>query len=62
MQLQFIRARLAAAALCGIASGQGVITTFAGADWVFSGDRKPAIEAPLGVVSGIAVDQGGMSF
>src|SRR5258708_25195228 len=27
---------------------QGVITTFAGADWLFPGDGRPAINAPLG--------------
>src|SRR5258707_15677701 len=27
---------------------QGVITTFAGADWLFPGDGRPAVNAPLG--------------
>lgn len=30
------------------AFAQNVITTFAGADWLFSGDGRPAINAPLG--------------
>src|SRR5215471_13149320 len=38
---------------------QGVITTFAGTDWVFPGDGKPAIDAPLGSLGGITVDPGG---
>src|SRR5690348_14672208 len=38
---------------------QGVITTIAGADWVFPGDGKPAMNAPLGHLSGIAVDPQG---
>src|ERR1043166_8112854 len=35
---------------------QSILTTFAGADWVFPGDGKPALNAPLGRISGIAVD------
>ncbi|HYL35742.1 MAG TPA: hypothetical protein VEV17_07515 [Bryobacteraceae bacterium] len=30
------------------AFGQQVITTFAGADWLFPGDGRPALEAPIG--------------
>jgi hypothetical protein len=27
---------------------QGTITTFAGRDWLFSGDGKPAVDVPIG--------------
>lgn len=41
-------------------AGQGVVSTFAGADWVFPGGGRPALGAPLGnQVSGIAVDGAG---
>ena len=40
----------------GSAYAQGIITTVAGADWVFTGNGKPALNAPLGNVSGITVD------
>ena len=43
-------------AAIGSAYAQGVITTVAGANWAFTGNGKPAIGAPLGNVSGIAVD------
>jgi len=58
MQRPFILIWLTAA-LCGTAGAQGVITTFAGTDWVFAGDGKPALDAALGMVSGITVDQAG---
>ncbi|MCW5981576.1 MAG: hypothetical protein KIT09_26055 [Bryobacteraceae bacterium] len=35
-------------ALAAQASAQAVITTFAGTDWLFPGDGRPASEAPLG--------------
>jgi hypothetical protein len=35
------------------------MTTFAGNDWVFLGDGKPAVNAPLGVVFGLAIDRTG---
>src|ERR1041384_7682587 len=41
------------------AGGQSLITTFAGTDWLFSGDGKPGVDASLGVVSGVAVDRSG---
>ena len=41
--------------------GQRVITTFAGTDWLFSGDGRPARNAPLGGAGGldVAVDASG---
>jgi uncharacterized protein (TIGR03437 family) len=39
-----------------IANAQPVITTVAGADWVFPGDTLAAVNAPFGRVSGVAVD------
>src|SRR5438874_11382802 len=40
------------------ASGQGVVTTLAGTDWLFPGDGQPAVKAPLSSSSGpdIALD------
>jgi trimeric autotransporter adhesin len=45
--------------LAGNAWPQGVITTFAGADWVFTGNGQPAVNAPLGNISGVAIDRAG---
>src|SRR5581483_7063589 len=47
--------------LATTAVAQSVITTIAGTDWIFPGDAKPAIQAPLGgfLSMGIAVDQDG---
>jgi uncharacterized protein (TIGR03437 family) len=42
--------------LCATANGQRVITTIAGADWLFPGDGRPAIDAPLsGALFGLDV-------
>ncbi len=41
---------------------QGVITTVAGTEWVFRGDGGPAINAPLGETTGVAVDSAGNVF
>ena len=38
---------------------QRVITTIAGTDSSFSGDGKPALQAPLGNISGLAIDRNG---
>ncbi len=43
----------------GLLRAQGVITTFAGTDAPFTGDGQPALNAGLGLITGIAVDQGG---
>ncbi len=46
-----------------LAWGQGVITTVAGGNpWVFTGNRGPAINAPLGILTGIAVDSLGTIY
>lgn len=39
--------------------GQGLLTTFAGTDWLFQGDGKPAIDAPLGLIYSVAADARG---
>lgn len=44
---------------CVPARAQGVMTTFAGNDWVFPGDGKPAVNAPLGIVFGLTIDNAG---
>lgn len=44
---------------CAALHAQGVITTFAGTGWVFPGNGKPAISAPLGTINGVTVDQAG---
>ena len=41
------------------AAAQSIITTFAGTDWLFPGDGKPALEAPLGAVGSLAVNENG---
>ena len=41
---------------------QGIITTVAGGSWEFRGDGKPATDAPLGEIRGIAVDSNGNVF
>lgn len=38
---------------------QGVITTATGATWVFRDDGKPALNAALGFLQGVAVDSAG---
>ncbi len=53
--LQISTVLLAAAA----ASAQGVISTVAGSSRAFRGDGRPAIQASLGSVLGVAVDTGG---
>src|SRR5690349_5958118 len=47
------------AAISSFAQSQRVMTTFAGSDWVFSGDGKPAVSAPLGLVYGLTTDKSG---
>ena len=41
------------------AGAQGVITTVAGTDWLFPSGNRPAVDAPLGPVAGVAVDPSG---
>ncbi len=65
MQWGCVRALLAAVA--AVAAGQvapppRIIQTFAGADWVFTGDGKPAQEAPLARAPGVATDRQGNVF
>ncbi len=38
---------------------QNTITTFAGTEYIFAGDGKSALSAPLGLVAGIALDGSG---
>lgn len=45
--------------LAGLARAQAVITTFAGTDGKFNGDGQPALNAGLGLITGIAVDHSG---
>jgi len=48
--------------LCAAAStlcAQGTITTFAGTEWVFGGDGKPALTAPLAGVDSVTIDPRG---
>jgi uncharacterized protein (TIGR03437 family) len=44
---------------CAPASGQGIITTVAGSNWVFPPNVTMALNAPLGQVSGVTVDSHG---
>ena len=54
-----IRLALVFCAVTSFASAQNIITTYAGSDWVFPGAGKPAINAPLIQVSGVAADAAG---
>ena len=46
------------------APAQNVITTIAGADWLFPGDARPAVNAPIGgaLILGLAADAHGNFF
>src|SRR5690349_19979408 len=44
---------------CGLGYSQRIITTVAGNDWIFPGDGKPALSAPLGEPDGLILDQHG---
>ncbi len=46
----------------GLARGQGVITTFAGTDAKFSGDGQSALNAGLGLITGIAAGSNGSIY
>src|ERR1700682_152359 len=50
---------LALAVLCGAVRAQNVITTFAGTDWIFNGDGKPAVSVFFKNPSAITVDPNG---
>ena len=45
--------------LCGAVRAQNIITTFAGTDWIFNGDGKPALGAHFKQPSAITVDPKG---
>ncbi len=48
-----------ALAATGVVWSQGIMTTFAGIEWIFPGSGKPATDAPLGAPRGVAVDRQG---
>ena len=52
---------LAAFTAAAPAFSQGLITTFAGTDWLFPGDPRPAVQAPIGGLLGldVATDRAG---
>ncbi|MEZ5404218.1 MAG: hypothetical protein R2729_31350 [Bryobacteraceae bacterium] len=45
--------------MAGLLDAQGVITTVAGTDWIFPRSTMPAIDAPLGLPTGLAIDPDG---
>ncbi len=51
-----------AAALCATSYAQRIITTIAGTEYLFPGDGRPAVNAPLGEISGVAVDAAGALY
>src|SRR5438093_1059649 len=55
---------LIATLFAGCAFCQNVISTFAGTEWLFPGDGRPAVDAPLaGILGmGVAVDNRGNSY
>src|SRR5580693_1176149 len=55
----YVRALLLTVLASSAAFPQGVITTFAGTDTTFSGDGQPALNAGLGLITGIAADPSG---
>ena len=59
---QLVKLLAAAAAVCASAASQGIITTVAGTDWIFTGNGKPAVAAPIGAPLGLAVDRDGNVF
>ncbi len=50
---------LVALLVAGNAWSQGVITAFASGAWVFAGNGQPAVDAPLGTVTGVTLDPAG---
>lgn len=50
---------LVALLLAGNAWPQGVITTFVGGNWFFTGNGQPAVNAPIGTISGVTLDPAG---
>ena len=50
---------LLATVLVAHAPAQQVLTTFAGADWIFPGNGKPAVDAPLNKTTAITFDPHG---
>jgi uncharacterized protein (TIGR03437 family) len=59
MRYRSICGLFAALLLAGNASAQNVITTFAGGPFIFTGNGKPAVNAPLGNIYGITLDPSG---
>src|SRR5579863_9329298 len=47
------------ACLNASALAQNVLTTFAGTDWVFPGNGKPAVTAPLSNILNVTLDPNG---
>ena len=65
MQVPYVCSLIAFILFLTPAFGQRVITTVAGTDWLFPGDGRPAINAPLGGADhglDIAVDRNGNYF
>ena len=55
--------RLLVFAFAASLSAQQIVTTFAGTEWVFPGDGRPALDTPLGTDLSVAVDpQGRLVF
>ena len=46
-------------AICGLVTGQNVVTTIAGINSVFPGDGLPATTVPIGYLNGVATDNAG---
>lgn len=53
---RFPKATGAISVLLSVTAHAQTISTFAGADFVFDGDGKPALQAPLGDARGVAAD------
>ena len=43
----------------GLVRGQGIITTIAGADWVFPFTPRPGLDAPIGRIAAVGLDRAG---
>ena len=54
-----LTATLSLGLLCGSLTGQNIITTYAGTDWVFNGDGKPALSVRFKNPVAITVDPNG---
>src|SRR5579863_2362519 len=59
MKYRAICGLLVALILAGNAWPQGIITSFADSEFIFTGNGQPAVNAPLGTITGVTLDPAG---